>query len=70
VVLKYFSIFRYETYKGVICLVAVKEGKVKKGDRIFSNYNKQTYEVHELGIMHPDPVPTSELGYVILYLNN
>ena len=56
----------YERYKGVICLVAVKEGKVRKGDKIISNYNQQTYEVHDLGIMHPDPVTTTELGYSIL----
>jgi GTP-binding protein LepA len=56
----------YETYKGVICLVAVKEGKVKKGDRIISNYNQQIYEVHDLGIMHPDPVTTLELGYAFI----
>ena len=39
------------------------------GDRIASCYTRKKYEVIELGIMHPEEVPTSELrpgqvGYV------
>ena len=31
------------------------------GDRIASCYTRKKYEVTELGIMHPEEVPTSEL---------
>ena len=43
--------------------------KSSKGDRIASCYTRKKYEITELGIMHPEEVPTSQLlpgqvGYI------
>ncbi|KAJ2455708.1 Translation factor guf1 mitochondrial [Coemansia sp. RSA 2336] len=60
----------YDKYVGVVCLMAIKEGIIKRGDRIVSSHSKTKYEVTEVGIMYPDPKPTTSLqvgqvGYII-----
>ncbi|KAJ7074297.1 P-loop containing nucleoside triphosphate hydrolase protein [Mycena amicta] len=59
----------YDRYRGVISLVAVQNGVLKKGDRIASYHTGKKYEVVEVGIMHPEETPTSSLypgqvGYI------
>ncbi|KAJ3411070.1 Translation factor guf1 mitochondrial [Chytridiales sp. JEL 0842] len=61
----------YDTYVGVVCLLAVHDGCVKKGDRIVSAHSGLSYEVNDLGLMYPDPHPSKSLhagqvGYVYL----
>ncbi|KAI8363397.1 GTP-binding protein lepa [Mortierella sp. GBAus27b] len=61
----------HDTYVGVICLMAVIDGSVKKGDKIVSAYSERRYEVTETGIMYPEQTPTSSLqagqvGYFVL----
>ncbi|KAJ3554902.1 hypothetical protein NM688_g2865 [Phlebia brevispora] len=51
----------YDRYRGVISLVSIQGGVLKKGDRIASCYTRKKYEVTELGIMYPEEVPTAEL---------
>lgn len=51
----------YDVYRGVICLMAVKNGVVKKGDRLQSAYSKETYDVLEVGILHPNEVVVDKL---------
>lgn len=60
----------YDSYKGVISLIAVSDGKVKKGDKIAMYQTGQEYEVLEIGIMYPEQVPTNflcagQVGYII-----
>ena len=60
----------FNEYKGVICLIALKEGSIKKGDRITLAGTNASYEVLELGLMYPDETPSQALyagqvGYVI-----
>jgi len=60
----------FDEYRGVICLVAVKNGTIKKGDAISLAQSGKTYEVLEIGLMYPDQQPTSALyagqvGYLI-----
>ncbi len=60
----------YDEYKGVICLIAVKNGAIKKGDQITLASTDKQYEVLEIGLMYPDQMPTDALyagqvGYVI-----
>eukprot|EP00794_Sanderia_malayensis_P007243 gene7243-8051_t len=60
----------FDQYKGVICLVAVIDGFLKKGDRIHSDATKESYEVMDIGVLSPSELPTSELyagqvGYVV-----
>ncbi|EMD38064.1 hypothetical protein CERSUDRAFT_134612 [Gelatoporia subvermispora B] len=59
----------YDRYRGVISLVNIREGVLRKGDKIASCYTRKKYEVTELGIMHPEEVPTTSLrpgqvGYI------
>nr|ABL85044.1 GTP binding protein [Brachypodium sylvaticum] len=60
----------YDEYKGVICHVAVVDGAMRKGDKISSAATGRTYEVFDVGIMHPELTPTGvlytgQVGYVI-----
>ncbi|KAH9625026.1 hypothetical protein KSS87_017321 [Heliosperma pusillum] len=60
----------YDEYKGVICHVAVVDGTLRKGDKISSVATGDTYEVSDVGIMHPELVPTGvlftgQVGYVV-----
>ncbi|KAF8503398.1 GTP-binding protein lepa [Russula emetica] len=59
----------YDRYRGVISLVSIQDGVLRKGDRIASWHTRKKYEITELGIMHPEEVPTSQLlpgqvGYI------
>ncbi|KAL9233772.1 hypothetical protein vseg_008726 [Gypsophila vaccaria] len=60
----------YDEYKGVICHVAVVDGTLRRGDKISSVATGDTYEVSDVGIMHPELVPTGvlftgQVGYVV-----
>jgi len=60
----------YDEYRGIICLVEVIDGKVKKGDKIIAAQTQLSYEVLDIGIMYPNPTPTGTLytgqvGYLI-----
>lgn len=60
----------YDEYKGVICLIAIKDGSIAKGDMIRLASTDKQYEVLELGLMFPDQSPLDKLyagqvGYLI-----
>lgn len=60
----------FDEYKGVICHVAVVDGALRKGDKITSAATGQSYEILDVGIMHPELRPTSvlltgQVGYVV-----
>lgn len=60
----------FNSYKGVVCLFAIKNGVLRLGDKVTLAQSGQSYEVLELGIMYPDETPTDALyagqvGYVI-----
>ncbi len=60
----------YDEYRGVICLVAIKDGALEKGQMITLAQTGKNYEVLELGLMYPDQKPMSALyagqvGYLI-----
>lgn len=60
----------YDEYRGVICHVAVVDGAIKKGDKIGLLAMGQSYEVLEVGVMHPELTPTGllltgQVGYII-----
>ncbi|MXV34963.1 MULTISPECIES: translation elongation factor 4 [unclassified Saccharibacter] len=52
----------YDTYLGVITLVRIKEGRVKKGDRIRMMQMGATYHVDQVGVFHPKMTPVDSLG--------
>lgn len=51
----------YDTYRGVIAHICVKEGEVKVGDKIKMMANEKEYEVLELGVSTPTPVSKDKL---------
>jgi elongation factor 4 len=65
----------YDKYLGVVCLIAVQDGAIGKGDYITSYHNKRTYQVASVGIMNPDLTPTTKLtagqvGYVTMNMKH
>lgn len=65
----------YDTYRGVISLVSVKQGTLSKNDIVSSWHSKRNYEILQLGLVTPSLVETDSLeagqvGYVILNIKN
>jgi elongation factor 4 len=60
----------FDEYRGVVCLFAIKDGHVKKGDKITLAQSEESYEVLELGLMYPNETPldalyAGQVGYII-----
>ncbi|KAL7747734.1 Translation factor guf1 mitochondrial [Sorochytrium milnesiophthora] len=60
----------YDTYLGVICLVRIIDGTLRKGDKVVAMHSELKYDILDIGIMHPGQVSTGALyagqvGYVI-----
>jgi GTP-binding protein LepA len=65
----------YDSYKGVVSYVRVKEGTVKVGTKIKLMATNKVYEVTEVGVFTPGFMPISELragdvGYVTGSIKN
>ncbi|MDY7093422.1 MAG: translation elongation factor 4 [Acidobacteriota bacterium] len=61
---------QYDPYRGVVMLVRVKEGTLRRGDEIRLMHTKKDYEVDEVGQLQLEKVERKELkagevGYVI-----
>lgn len=52
---------RFDSYKGAIAYVRVKEGTIKAKDTIRMMHDKNDFDVTELGIFTPNLVPVQEL---------
>ncbi|SPO44351.1 probable GUF1 - GTP-binding protein [Moesziomyces antarcticus] len=60
----------YDQYKGVVSLVSIADGAVKKGDRITSCHTGKRYEVLSLGVNSPEMIATDvlrkgQVGWII-----
>jgi GTP-binding protein LepA len=60
----------FDEYRGVICLIEIIDGTLKKGDYITSAHTGQSYEVHDLGLMYPEPqsmgaLHTGQVGFLV-----
>lgn len=51
----------YNQYRGAFINFALVDGVIRKGDRVMSAHSGKTFEIHEVGVMHPEPTPTNEL---------
>ncbi|KAK6454550.1 P-loop containing nucleoside triphosphate hydrolase protein [Scheffersomyces xylosifermentans] len=51
----------HDPYLGVVSLVHVVDGKMKKGMKILSAHTDKVYEVKEVGIMYPDKMPMYQI---------
>ncbi|KAJ7343219.1 P-loop containing nucleoside triphosphate hydrolase protein [Mycena albidolilacea] len=59
----------YDRYRGVISLVAIQDGILKKGDRIASCHTKKKYEITDIGVLNPEEIPVNglhpgQVGYI------
>jgi GTP-binding protein LepA len=52
----------YDSYRGVMCLVRIVDGTVKRGQKIKFMSTGLTYEVTELGIFTPKPKAVDQLS--------
>ena len=52
----------YDTYRGVVTYVRVIDGRLTHRERIAMMSTKATHELLEIGVISPEPVPTSGLG--------
>jgi len=52
----------YDTYRGVVTYVRVVDGALSARDRIAMMSTKATHELLEIGVISPEPVPTTGLG--------
>lgn len=61
----------FDNYVGVVLLVYVVDGSVKKGQKIMSAHTKLKYEIKDIGIMYPDRLATKsglkagQVGYIV-----
>ncbi|WP_079708448.1 translation elongation factor 4 [Paraliobacillus ryukyuensis] len=65
----------YDSYRGVVAYVCIKEGSVKVGDQIKMMATGKTFEVNEVGVFTPKPHPLKELtvgevGYLTASIKN
>jgi len=65
----------FDSYRGVIILVRLMDGVLKKGDRIKLLSTQAVYEISELGIFTPRPrllstLSAGEVGYIIGNIKN
>ncbi len=59
----------YDSYRGVVVFVCIKEGEIKVGDHIRMLHSNTEYEVTELGVKVPsevkrDTLKAGEVGYI------
>ena len=53
----------FDPYRGVICLVRIKEGRLRRGEKIvFAQDVDKSFEVAEVGVFGPHPTPLDGLS--------
>ena len=66
---------RFDIYKGVVVLIRVMNGVIRKGMKVMTMSNKNAYEVQEVGIYNPREISVEELscgevGYIACNIRN
>jgi GTP-binding protein LepA len=52
----------YDTYQGVIILVRIVDGTLRKGDKVQFMANRKSYELLKVGVFSPHPVEANQLS--------
>lgn len=65
----------YDSYRGAVAIVRIKEGQVKKGTKIMMMAAKKVFEVVEVGIFIPGAAPVEvlkagDVGYITASIKN
>ncbi len=67
---------KYDNYKGAVAFIRVKEGIIKKGDKVITMSNNIEYEVAEIGyfkvggFVESDKLSSGEVGYISANIKN
>jgi len=51
----------YDSFRGVVALVSIKDGILKTGDKISSSHSRKRYEVLDVGVNSPTAISTGTL---------
>lgn len=65
----------HDEYRGVVCLVLMVDGKVRKGDKIASKASGDSWDVLDVGVLTPRPLSqdgllTGQVGYILTGMKN
>ncbi|MGC6403981.1 MAG: translation elongation factor 4 [Candidatus Comchoanobacterales bacterium] len=65
----------FDNYLGVVCLIRIREGTLRRGDKIMMMSNKNTHLVDEIGRFLPqktasETLKSGEVGYLITGIKN
>lgn len=65
----------HDLYVGVVMLIHIVDGQMKKGMKLVSAHTGKKYEVKEVGVMYPDKIPMNsiragQVGYIIPGMRN
>jgi GTP-binding protein LepA len=65
----------YDEFRGVVVYVRIRNGTVKKGDKIWFKASGNEYQVEEVGVFMPHMKPvemlkTGEVGYILANIKN
>ncbi|GAB4073392.1 translation elongation factor 4 [Barrientosiimonas marina] len=65
----------YDSYRGAVSYICIREGSVKVGDKIQLMANGKEFQVNELGVFKPNPIAQEELtvgnvGYLTASIKN
>ena len=52
----------YDTYRGVVCYLRVRDGRISTGDRLRFMAAAETLDADEAGVLTPKAVPVASLG--------
>ncbi|EJU05637.1 Guf1 protein [Dacryopinax primogenitus] len=65
----------YDRYRGVISLLSIQSGRIRKGEKIFLHHTQKKYDVVDIGVLHPEETPTGmlqagQVGYLACNMKN
>ncbi|KZT58989.1 GTP-binding protein lepa [Calocera cornea HHB12733] len=65
----------YDRYRGVISLLSVQSGRIRKGDKILLHHTQKKYDAVDVGVLHPEETPTEmlqagQVGYLACNMKN
>ncbi len=65
----------FDSYRGVVILARIKEGTLRKGDRIMLWSNRKQFDIEEMGVLTPKPVAieqleAGEVGFIVANIKN
>lgn len=65
----------YDTYRGVVASICIKEGSIKVGDKVKMMATDKEYEVNEMGVFRPEPesrdtLTVGDVGYLTASIKN